>query len=112
MPNAPELIERARAEPSGYHEFLRAPALSAGTYLLRAGSMDRQTPHGEDEIYFVLRGRARFEHGPHDDAVGPGDVLYVPAHAPHRFHHIDEELALLVVFAPAEGSRDGNSPGD
>ena len=33
-----------------------------------------------------------------------GDLLYVPAREPHRFHSIEEELLLLVVFAPPEGS--------
>jgi hypothetical protein len=29
----------------------------------------------------------------------------VPAHEVHRFHDISEDLALLVFFGPAEGSR-------
>jgi hypothetical protein len=30
--------------------------------------------------------------------------VYVEATVPHRFHDISEELRILVVFAPAEGS--------
>jgi mannose-6-phosphate isomerase-like protein (cupin superfamily) len=86
----------------GYSEFLRVPAMSAGTYVLGAGATDRQTPHTEDEIYYVVRGRGRFQNRDEDHAVGPGDVLFVPARRPHRFHSITEELVLLVVFAPAE----------
>ena len=86
-------------------EFLRVPALSAGLYCLPAGGEDRQQPHTEDEIYYVIRGRARFRAGTEDRAVAPGTVLFVPGGVEHRFHSISEDLVLLVVFAPAEGSR-------
>ncbi len=33
-------------------------------------------------------------------------MLFVAAHEPHRFHDITADLTLLVVFGPAEGSRD------
>lgn len=32
-----------------YLEFLRVPAMSAGVYVLAAGSTDLQSPHNEDE---------------------------------------------------------------
>ena len=85
-----------------YREFLRRPALSAGMYELAAGAEDLQKPHTEDEVYYVLRGRARFRAGSEDRPVAPGAVLFVPAGEEHRFHAITEDLSLLVVFAPAE----------
>ena len=87
-----------------YVEFLRVPALSAGLYVLPAGGVDGQSPHGEDEVYIVMDGAARFTAGDDDRAVGPGDVLYVRRGVEHRFHSIEEDLRVLVVFAPAEGS--------
>jgi mannose-6-phosphate isomerase-like protein (cupin superfamily) len=99
---------RAQALTSANHylEFLRVPSMSAGAYVLDRGAVDRQRPHTEDEVYYVVRGRGRFRHGEADDAVGPGDVLFVPALEEHRFHDITEELVLLVVFAPAERGPD------
>ncbi|MGB6443173.1 MAG: cupin domain-containing protein [Thermoplasmata archaeon] len=85
-----------------YTEFLRVPALSAGVYVLPAGAVDGQSPHTEDEIYYVVRGRGRFRSGDKDRAAGPGDVFHVPARMPHEFHSIAEELVLFVVFAPPE----------
>jgi hypothetical protein len=32
-------------------------------------------------------------------------VFFVPAREEHRFHDITEDLAVLVFFAPAEGTR-------
>lgn len=34
--------------------------------------------------------------------MGRGSVVFVPAGVPHRFHHITEELRVLVVFSPPE----------
>jgi mannose-6-phosphate isomerase-like protein (cupin superfamily) len=93
--------ERAR-QGNLYLEFLRVASMSAGVYVLSAGSTDRQFPHKQDELYYVLRGKARMKAGPHDQAVKQGTLIFVPAHAEHRFYDIEEEIALLVFFAPAE----------
>ena len=96
-------IEEQRTESGKpYREFLRVPALSAGLYVLPAGGTDHQKPHREDEIYYVLRGRARFKAGSEDREVSPGSVIFVAAEVGHRFYDITEELAVLVIFAPAE----------
>jgi len=85
-----------------YGEFLRRPAMSAGLYVLAAGATDRQRPHHEDELYYVVRGRARFRAGGEEGEVSAGSVLFVAAEVEHRFYDITEELAVLVFFAPAE----------
>lgn len=87
-----------------YHEFLRAPSLSLGLYVLEAGSADPQSHHTEDEAYVVLEGRAMFTAGAETRPVAPGDVLYVRRAIPHRFHDIAETLRIIVLFAPPEGS--------
>jgi mannose-6-phosphate isomerase-like protein (cupin superfamily) len=86
-------------------EQLRVPDLSVGTYSIVASGTDTQTPHTEDEIYVVTSGRATIESGGERAAVGPGSVVYVPAGEVHRFVGITENLAVLVLFAPAEESR-------
>ncbi len=85
-----------------YQEFLRVPAMSAGLYVLPAGAPDPQKPHAEDELYYVLRGRARMRVGSEEQQVGAGAVVFVEAGVEHRFYDIDEELQVLVFFAPAE----------
>jgi quercetin dioxygenase-like cupin family protein len=96
-------IERQRAQSGKlYREFLRVPAMSAGLYVLPAGASDPQRPHHEDEMYYVLRGRARFRAGDEDREISAGSVLFVATEVEHRFYDIAEELAVLVFFAPAE----------
>ncbi len=85
-----------------YREFLRAESMSAGLYVLAAGSTDLQRPHHEDEMYYVVRGHGRFRAGDQNQEVSAGSVLFVAAEVEHRFHDITEELAMLVFFAPAE----------
>jgi quercetin dioxygenase-like cupin family protein len=98
----PEIAEQRAASGKPYREFLRAPAMSAGLYILPAGGADHQKPHREDEIYYVVRGRARFKAGPEDREVSAGSIIFVAAEVGHGFYDITEELATLVFFAPAE----------
>jgi quercetin dioxygenase-like cupin family protein len=85
-----------------YLEFLRVPTMSAGLYVLAVGAKDQQRPHHEDEMYYVVRGKAHFHAGEEDQEVSAGSVLFVAAEVEHRFYDIAEELAVLVFFAPAE----------
>jgi mannose-6-phosphate isomerase-like protein (cupin superfamily) len=91
-----------RASGDQYIEFLRASSLSMGLYELAAGAADLQSPHTEDEVYYVVSGRATISVGDEDQAVGPGSIIFVGANVEHRFHTITEHLSVLVFFAPAE----------
>jgi mannose-6-phosphate isomerase-like protein (cupin superfamily) len=100
---------RFSAPPAGttrhWVEHLRTADLSVGTYSIPAGGVDDQTPHTEDEIYVVTAGRAVFTDAGGRVAVGPGDTVFVAAGAQHRFVEVSQDFAVVVVFAPAEGSR-------
>jgi len=100
--------ERSRRQRP-YFEFLRVSAMSAGVYVLPAGGADQQKPHSEDEIYYVVSGRACMrlrqpDGSERDFAVATGDTIFVAAQQEHRFHSIEQELSLLVFFAPAEST--------
>ena len=98
-----DALTRQRAkEDKLYLEFLRVPAMSAGVYVLPKGGTDPQKPHREDEMYYVIRGRARMQIGSDHAEVRPGSVIFVEAELEHRFYDIEEELEVLVFFAPAE----------
>ena len=95
-------LDQVKAAMNGasveYKEFLRVPALSCGVYHLAAGSKDMQSPHDEDEVYFVLSGRARMSLDEEERAVGPGSLLYVGATTEHSFFEVEEDMTLLVFF--------------
>src|SRR5439155_11726519 len=67
-----------------YLEFLRVPDLSLGLYVLPAGGHDAQSPHTEDEAYYVISDRARMRVADELREVGPGSILFVEALVPHQ----------------------------
>jgi mannose-6-phosphate isomerase-like protein (cupin superfamily) len=96
-------LEAARAAAGElYHEFLRRDSMSVGLYALRAREADPQTPHAQDELYYVISGHGRIRVADRDRPVGPGSVVFVAAEVEHRFHSITSDLTILVVFAPPE----------
>jgi mannose-6-phosphate isomerase-like protein (cupin superfamily) len=96
-----ELLGAQRASGEPWLEFIRVANLRAGLYVLAPGAWDHQTPHEEDEIYYVVSGRATFEAGLDRREATPGSIIYVSAHQDHRFTAIVEELRVLVFFAGA-----------
>jgi mannose-6-phosphate isomerase-like protein (cupin superfamily) len=99
-------IDRARlAQNRLYLEFLRVPDLSAGLYVLEAGATDPQSPHTEDELYYIVGGRGSITVGDETREVVTGSLVFVAATVPHHFHDVTERLEILVVFGPAEDSR-------
>ena len=99
------LLEEHTASGRLYLEFLRVPSMSMGVYRLPAGGVDPQSPHTEDEVYCVISGKAWLQVAEEERAVGPGSIVFVAANVPHRFYLIEEDLTLLVFFAPAEYSQ-------
>jgi len=87
-----------------YLEVLKVPDLSMVLYILPAGGTDPQLPHTEDEVYYVVSGRAKIQVADEDREVGAGSIVYVAKTVEHRFHSIEEELKVIVFFAPAEYS--------
>jgi len=99
-----QLISQREANNKLYLEFLKVPDLSMGLYVLPAGGTDPQSPHTEDEVYYVVSGRAQILVAEENHNVQSGSIVYVAKNVAHRFHSIEEELRVLVFFAPAEYS--------
>ena len=84
------------------------PAGERATTVLRRGPLDvalslpvlprQQTPHAQDEIYFIIRGRGFLLHNSKRDPFEPGDLLFVAAGTEHQFDQTTEDLALWRVF--------------
>ncbi len=102
--NLSSLVAESERDDQRWREFLRVPSLSMGLYRLNAGRVDEQQPHSEDEVYFVISGKASFRAGGREQAVVPGSLIFVERTVEHRFLDITEDLTVLVFFAPPEGS--------
>ena len=89
------------------------PAGERATMFFQRGHLDvalslplrpsQQTPHAQDEIYFIVRGRGVLNHDNKREAFGPGDLLFVAAGIEHQFENITEDLALWRVFYGPHG---------
>ncbi|MGH9368898.1 MAG: cupin domain-containing protein [Thermoanaerobaculia bacterium] len=89
-----------------FAEVLAHGTLSVEIYAPRG--TDPQGPHTRDELYVVLSGRGDFLLGAERCAFGPGDLLFVPAGAVHRFEGFSEDFATWGIFYGPEG---GELPG-
>ncbi len=99
-----QLISQRTESNKPYLEFLKVPDLSMGLYVLPAGGTDPQSPHTEDEVYYVVSGKAQIKVADEDRTVQAGSIVYVAKNVEHKFHSIEEELTIIVFFAPAEYS--------
>jgi mannose-6-phosphate isomerase-like protein (cupin superfamily) len=83
-----------------------ATVLRHGTLLVEIYAprgRDPQQAHTRDEVYVVVEGRGHFRNGERRHPFGPGDLLFVPAGAEHRFEEFTEDLVVWVVFYGPEG---------
>ena len=99
-----QLISQRADSNKLYFEFHRIPGLSMGIYVLPAGGTDPQSPHSENEVYYVVSGKAQITVADENRNVQTGSIVYVEKNVAHHFHSIEEELTVLVFFTPAEDS--------
>jgi mannose-6-phosphate isomerase-like protein (cupin superfamily) len=101
----PQLDPQPRdSDGHGYTDFLASDKLSVGVAIWPRGTSDRQRPHHEDEVYYVISGRATINVAGEDRPVQPGSLVFVRAEVEHRFHDIEEDLRVLVFWAPPHSS--------
>ena len=89
------------------------PAGEHVAMVLRRGPLDvalslplrprHQTPHAQDEIYFIIRGRGVLIHDSKRDPFESGDILFVAAGTEHQFEDTTDDLALWRVFYGPDG---------
>jgi len=89
------------------------PAGEHAVMVLQRGTLDvalslplrpnQQTPHSQDEIYFIVRGRGVLIHDSKRDPFESGDLVFVAAGTEHQFEDITEDLAVWRVFYGPHG---------
>ena len=91
---------------------LAVPIFSHGTLaveLYMPVGHDMQTPHKQDEAYFVVRGKGQFFDGDQRYEVEKGSFIFVPAGQVHRFESFSSDFAVWVVFYGPEGGELGSA---
>lgn len=59
---------------------------------------DRQTPHTRDELYIIATGSGSFVLEDESFPFEAGDLIFVPAHAEHRFSTFSDDFSTWVIF--------------
>ena len=104
----------SKADRSGVIRFGEAqkripgPAGEHAARVLQRGTLDvalslpaspiRQTPHTQDEVYVIVRGRGVLLHDGKRDGFEPGDLLFVAAGTEHQFEGCTDDLAVWRLF--------------
>jgi mannose-6-phosphate isomerase-like protein (cupin superfamily) len=103
--SADDILGKLRAAPEGKQSFypFQHGTLRAGVYSPK--SHDTQEPHGQDELYVVIRGTGYFAKGGERRAFKPGDAIFVEAGAEHAFTDFSDDFATWVIFWGPEGGQ-------
>jgi mannose-6-phosphate isomerase-like protein (cupin superfamily) len=95
--------------PAGEHAvaFLKRGTLDVRLALAPRVPPTELTPHPQDEVYVIVRGRGVLFHDGRRDRFEAGDLLYVAAGIEHRFEDFSDDLAVWVLFYGPEGGEIG-----
>ena len=94
-----DLLAQREESEQAYLPFLNVDSLKCGIYAMKAGAFDGQSPHDDEEVYYIIKGKGVLRVDGDDQPVKPGSIVYVKAGVEHQFHSIDEDLTMLVFFA-------------
>lgn len=109
MPNRSGVVRLTEAQAS-----IPGPAGERSIVVLRRGTLDiafslpaprpnQQTPHAQDELYVIVRGRGVLVHDGKRDSFESGDLLLVAAGCEHQLEDSSDDLALWRVFYGPSG---------
>jgi mannose-6-phosphate isomerase-like protein (cupin superfamily) len=93
-------LANARALPLS-SDRLSAEAFVAGDLEVRfaeTASQGMQVPHERDEFYVVTTGNGRYRIDDAEVPIGPGDLLFAAAHAPHGFVERSDDFSEWIVY--------------
>jgi mannose-6-phosphate isomerase-like protein (cupin superfamily) len=99
-------LAEARAQipgPQGEHSL---SVLQRGTLNVKLSVPvipNQQTPHAQDEIYVIIRGRGILVHDGKRSPFGEGDLMFIAAGTEHHFEDFSDDLAVWVVFYGPDG---------
>jgi mannose-6-phosphate isomerase-like protein (cupin superfamily) len=100
-------LEKTEKWPLGVWDAQQFARGSLSVSIFAPNERDFQTPHEQDELYFVIAGAGEFTSDGIQYNFGPGDAFFVPAGVEHRFTRFSPDFAAWVVFFGPEGGEGG-----
>lgn len=102
-----EALEQLSKSKSLFKGLFRHGSLEVEVY--RPVKVDLQQPHSRDEVYIIISGTGEFVSEGKRHTFAPGDFLFVPAGAEHRFEKFSDDFATWVIFYGPEGGENNAS---
>lgn len=96
-------LEATKKWPEGVWDIEAFRHGSMSLVLFAPEGADYQTPHSQDELYFVVEGDGVLDVEGKNIKFEKGDVLFVKAGEKHKFIEIGEGLKMWAVFWGDEG---------
>ncbi len=93
-----EYVNKIAKSDSYYHTFINRDNLASGVLRLEPGEKDTQTPHDNDEIYYIVRGDGFLNMAGKDYPLSEAKVYFVAKNIEHKFHGNKKELVVLYFF--------------
>lgn len=100
-----EALDQLTQSGKEFLELFKHGSLSVEVY--QPDKVDKQQPHERDEIYVIIAGTGSFFCNGQRTNFGPGDFLFVPAYAVHRFESFSEDFSTWVFFYGPKGGESG-----
>ena len=95
-------LEKIKNSGSYFSTFIDKSNLAAGVLLLEPGEEDSQTPHENDEVYFVISGDGFLKIKNKDFKVSENKLFFVAKDVEHFFHGNTKDLKVLYFFGGSE----------
>ena len=96
-------LEATKKWPEGVWDIDAFKHGSMSLILFAPEGNDYQTPHLQDELYFVIEGSGVLEKESEKIIFEKGDALFVKAGEKHKFIEISKGLKMWAVFWGEEG---------
>jgi mannose-6-phosphate isomerase-like protein (cupin superfamily) len=94
-----EYVKNIEKSPSYYHTFINRDSLAAGILRLGPDEEDTQSPHANDELYYVIRGDGFLNIAGKDYPISEAKAYFVGKNIEHKFHGNKKELVVLYFFS-------------
>jgi len=104
--NVADVADQLAADGEMETELMREVSFSLRVMRFEPGDEDQMHAHAEEEIYIINTGEATLVTEDESVEVAPGDVVHLGSGTDHQFTDFDDEFAVTVMYAPAEGSQE------
>ena len=91
-------LEKIKNSNSYFSTFINKNSLATGILILQSDEEDTQTPHDNDEVYFIISGNGFLKINNKDYKVSKNKLFFVEKNMKHFFYGNTRELRVLYFF--------------